>query len=114
MSTGDDPPVNMHHKEESPRRIKADQTDQKSIRNTLNVIINPLNDESHASGSLLNIVTGQIAHPNVNADEAIILGEEAMNDFKRVSTRNLADWLQQWIRARSTLLWEIQSSMIKT
>ena len=51
MSTGDDPPVNMHHKEESPRRIKADQTDQKSIRNTLNVIINPLNDESHPNGS---------------------------------------------------------------
>ena len=47
------------------------------------MIINPLNDESHPDGSLLNVVTGQIAHPDVNADEAIILGKKAMNDFRK-------------------------------
>ena len=28
-------------------------------------------------------MTGQIAHPDVNADEAIILGKKAMNDFRK-------------------------------
>ena len=83
MSTSEENPVHMHHKEEAPGRIKADQADRRSIRKTLDVIINPLNDESHPDGSLLNVVTGQIAHPDVNADEAIILGKKAMNDFRK-------------------------------
>ena len=30
----------------------------------------------------MNIITGQIAHPDVNADDAISLGQRAMNIFK--------------------------------
>ena len=40
MSTSEENPVHMYHKEEAPGRIKADQTDRRSIRETLDVIIN--------------------------------------------------------------------------
>jgi len=30
----------------------------------------------------MNIVSGQIAHPGVNADEAVSLGQQVMNNFK--------------------------------
>ncbi len=55
--------LHTHHKEEAEGRIKADQADRLSIRKTLDVCINPLDDVSHPDGALLNIITGQIAHP---------------------------------------------------
>ena len=71
-----------HHKEEAKGRIKADQEDRLSLRNTLDVCINPFDNESHPDGALINIMTGQIAHPDVNADNALALGQRAMKDFK--------------------------------
>ena len=40
-----------------------------------------LNDDSHPDGALMSIVTGQIAHPDVNADDAVSLGQRAMSNF---------------------------------
>ena len=40
--------------------------------------------DTHPDGALMNIVTGQIAHPDVNADDAVSLGQRAMS--------NLAGW----------------------
>ena len=37
--------------------------------------------DSHPDRALMNIVTGQIAHPDVNADDAVILGQRAMSNF---------------------------------
>ena len=37
---------------------------------------------SHPDGSLTNIVPGQIAHPDVNAANAVSLGHRAMENFK--------------------------------
>ena len=44
--------------------------------NTLDVHINPLHDVSHPDGALINIVTGQIAHPDVNVDDASALASK--------------------------------------
>ena len=38
--------------------------------------------DSHPVGALMNIVTGQIAHPDVNADDAVSLGQRAMSNIK--------------------------------
>ncbi|KAK2169439.1 hypothetical protein LSH36_10g12018 [Paralvinella palmiformis] len=38
--------------------------------------------DSHPDGALMNIVTGQIAHPDVNAEDAVSLGQRAMTNFK--------------------------------
>ena len=35
-----------------------------SLRNTLDACINHSNDDKHSEGALMNIVTGQIAHPD--------------------------------------------------
>ena len=82
MSNTEQDTVHTHHKEEREGRIKADQTDRLSLRNTLEACINPLDDVSHPDGALINIVTGQIADPEVNADDAVSLGQRAMRDFK--------------------------------
>ena len=56
-----------------------------SFRNTLDVCINPLDNEYHPDGAhraLMNIMTGQTANPDVNADNALTLGQHAMTDLK--------------------------------
>ena len=49
--------------------------------NTLDVHINPVHDVSHPDGALINIVTGQIAHPDVNVDDAVSIGKQAIREF---------------------------------
>ena len=68
----------MAPKEEAEGRIKTDQADRQSLRDTLDVCIDPLEYASHPDGALMNIVTGQIAHPDVIADNAVSLGHRAM------------------------------------
>ena len=70
------------HKEEAEGRIKTDQPDRQSLRDTLDVCVDPLEYASHPHGALMNIVTGQIAHPHVNADNAVSLGHRAMENFR--------------------------------
>ena len=70
------------HKEEAEGRIKTDQADRQSLRDTLDVCIDPLEYASQPDGALMNIVTGQIAHPDVNAANAVNLGHRAMENFK--------------------------------
>ena len=48
----------------------------------LDVHINPLHDVSHPDGALINIVTGQIAHPDVNVDDVVSIGKQAMREFR--------------------------------
>jgi hypothetical protein len=74
--------VHTYHKEEAESQIKVDQADRLSLRNTLDVCINPLDDVSHPDDALMNIITGQIAHSGVNADDAISIGQRAMKDFR--------------------------------
>lgn len=81
MSNTEQDTHHIRHKEEAECRIKADQTDRQSLDNTLDVCINT-SDVSHPYGALMNIVTGQIAHPDANADDAVSLGKKAMGDFK--------------------------------
>ena len=66
----------IRHKEETEGQIKTEQPD------TLDVCIDPLDYASHPDGSLTNIVPGQIAHPDVNAANAVSLGHRAMGNFK--------------------------------
>ena len=70
------------HTEDAEGRIKTDQSDHQNLRDTIDVCIEPLGYGSHSDGALMNIVTGQIAHPYVNADNAVNLGHRAMENFK--------------------------------
>ena len=74
--------LHTHHKEEAKGRIKADQEDRLSLRNTLDAYINSFDNESHPDGALMNIMIGQIAHPDVKADNVLALGQQATKDFK--------------------------------
>ncbi|KAG1669737.1 hypothetical protein GQR58_017266 [Nymphon striatum] len=82
MSNNRQHAIQTYHKEEAEGRIKVDNADRLSLRNTLEVCINPLDDTTHPGGVLMNIVTGQTAHPDVNADNAVSLGQRAMRNFK--------------------------------
>ena len=61
------------HKEEAEGRIKTDQADRQSLRDTLDVCSDPLEYASQPE---------QSAHPDVNADNAVNLGHRAMENFK--------------------------------
>ena len=75
---------NQHtrHKEETEGRIKTDQADRQSLRDTLDVCIDLLEYVSHTDGAPMNIATRQIVHPDVNADNAVSLGHLAMENVK--------------------------------
>ena len=73
--------VQTHHEEEVNCRMQTDQADPQSLRTTLDMCINPLGEESHPDGALMNTVTGQIAHHVANADKAISPRQKAMTDF---------------------------------
>ena len=60
----------------------TDQADRQSLRDTLDVYIDPLEYAYHLDGALTNIVTGQIVHPDVNTDNAVSLEHRAMENFK--------------------------------
>ena len=68
MSNNEQQTLHTHHKEESEGRIKVDKADRLSLCNTLDVCVNPLDDDSHPDGALMNIVTGKISHPDVRQD----------------------------------------------
>jgi len=76
--SGSDEVVPMTQKEESPSRINRDGDDRQSLRRTLLSCINPMDPDTHVTGSLLNIWSGQVAQPNVNVDRALDIGSEQM------------------------------------
>ena len=67
--------LHTHHKKEAKGRIKADQEDRLSFRNTLDVCINHFDNEYHPDGALMNIMAGEIAHPDANADNVLAFGQ---------------------------------------
>ena len=77
MNNNEQHTLHTHHKEETEGRIRVDKADHLSIRNTLDICIDPLDDKLHPNGALMNIISGQIAQPGVNADEAVSLGQQA-------------------------------------
>ena len=71
------------HKEEAEVRITDQAVRQsQSQRDTFGVCSDPMDYASHPDGELMNIVTGQIAHPGVNADNAVSLGHREMENAK--------------------------------
>ena len=55
--------IHTHPKEESLARIQNDNDDRCTIRSTLTMCINPLNDAWHPDGALLNIITREVCPP---------------------------------------------------
>lgn len=71
------------HKEESPGRMKLDQADRKTIRDKLELCVDPL-DPVKLSDGLVNVVTGQVTnHPSVNPDQALQLGQKQLEKFQQ-------------------------------
>ena len=82
MSNTEPDSQHTRHNEEAEGRIKTDQADRQSLRDTLDVCIDPLVYVSHPDGALMNIVTGQVAHPDVNTDNVVSLGHRTMENVK--------------------------------
>jgi hypothetical protein len=81
MSTTQEP-IQLSHKEEQSSRIKTDQNDRSNIRSMLETCIHPLECATHPDGALMNIVTGEIAHPEANVADALQLGKQALILFR--------------------------------
>ena len=70
------------HKEELKSRINQDGEDRRAIREVLATFIDPLDPESHCGGALLNIVSGKLANPEVNVDNAVDIGHTMLTEFE--------------------------------
>ena len=55
MSNATENTFHTHHKEDANGRIKARQEDHLSLRNTLDVCINPFDNESYPDGALITL-----------------------------------------------------------
>ena len=68
--------VQTSHIEETPGRMKFDQSDRKNLRDKLELCIDPL-DTTKLSDGLVDVVTGQITiHAAVNPDKALQLEKQ--------------------------------------
>lgn len=76
------PATHTSHKEEMKARIKTDAKDRKALQDKLQLCIDPLSSDEHPN-ELVNIVSGKVvAHPSVNVDRAVALGETQMTSFE--------------------------------
>ena len=78
-----EPPTAKVHKEESTKRIAADKKDRESIQRSLALGIDPLDPDQHPNGKLLNIATGELAHEDVNAHNALEVGQTMVKCFRK-------------------------------
>ena len=70
------------HKEEMRSRICADQRDRKTLREKLELCINPLDPEQHPQ-ALVNVVTGKVVtNPSLNVSNALQLEIAQMEHFE--------------------------------
>ena len=76
-------PTQTYHREEMPSRIKADTKDRETLREKLELIIDPPDSEQHQEG-LVNAVTGKVVcHSSVNVNNAIMVGKKQMETFEQ-------------------------------
>ena len=78
-----EPPTAKVHKEESTKIIAADKKDRESIQRSLALGIDPLDPDQHPNGKLLNIATGELAHEDVNAHNALEVGQTMVKCFRK-------------------------------
>ena len=52
------------------------------MHQSLEVVIDLLDDKSHPDGLLMNIVTGQSTHLEMDVDDAVVIDKKALGNFK--------------------------------
>ena len=75
-------PDRKHKEVSASGRIKSDSVDCEKIRSSLQQCIHPLQIESHASNTLVNVYTGEESEPSSNVNKASEIGESQMQQFK--------------------------------
>ena len=78
-----EPPTAKVHKVESTKIIAADKKDRESIQRSIALGIDPLDPDQHPNGKLLNIATGELAHEDVNAHNALEVGQTMVKCFRK-------------------------------
>ncbi len=75
--------TSSQHKEEMKARIGSDGKDRQLVREKLELCIDPIYSEQYPNG-LVNIVTGKVvAHPAVNVENAVAIGQSQMDTFEK-------------------------------
>ena len=75
--------IQVSHKEEAKARIEADAKDRAGLRQKLDTCLNPLDPKDHPTGSnIVNIISGKVAPPSVNVDNAVDIGEGMLQHFE--------------------------------
>ena len=61
--------------------IQADAKDRVGLHQKLDSCMDPMDPEGHPDSSIVNIVSRKLAPASVNVDNAVIIGQEMLEDF---------------------------------
>ncbi|KAG1661394.1 Receptor-type tyrosine-protein phosphatase-like N [Nymphon striatum] len=75
--------LNRMDKEEAKARIQADAKDRAGLRLKLDSCIDPMDSKEHPEGSIVNIFSGKLAPASVNVENAVMIGETMLDDYKK-------------------------------
>ena len=102
MSDEEWPPAHTYHKEEMSARMKQDEQDRHTLRDKLNLCIDPLDPDQHSSDGLVNIVTSMVVtHPSVNVHNAVKLGQTQIESFKKTWPEGFHDTIHKIVNTMS-------------
>ena len=62
--------------------MAADEADRKKLREKIRSHVKPMDPKGHPA-TLFNVVTGKLADPKVNVQDAVRLGKECTKDYQR-------------------------------
>lgn len=94
MTDPDCDAVQEKHKEEMRSRIKADAADRTVIREKVELSIDPFDAHTEAN-KIVNIVSGRVAPPAVNVDQAHDIGLQQMKRFEAALPNGFYDTISK-------------------
>ena len=94
MTDPDCDAVQEKHKEEMRSRIKADAADRTVIREKVELSIDPFDAHTEAN-KIVNIVSGRVAPPAVNVDQAHDIGLQQMKTFEAALPNGFYDTISK-------------------
>ena len=75
--------VQLYHKEEAKAMIQADAKDRAGLCGKRDSCIDPMDSKAHPESSTVNIVSGKLAPASVNIENAVMIGETILEDYKK-------------------------------
>ena len=88
--------VQLYHKKEAKATIQADAKDRAGLRRKLDYCIDPMDSKEHPEGSIVNIVSGKLAPASINVENAVMIGENMLEDYEKTWPEGFNSTISKW------------------